>query len=183
MNAHRTTLTCGAKVTIAYQYLWDLVLLLEGLTQDRVEEIDWDRDGSPMVRVSRTLSAICRHDNHFKCDSSVYMNVEDMVSTRKGSMCTPGQLLAAVYTTPRPVFQFTFPGYRVCGQGARMFLVPYIGIRATRGHSLRPDHDLSVLWASQEELLLPLRHMSVCHGAACTAPPCMPGMTCKHRVA
>ena len=86
-------------LTVVYQYLSDLELLIEGCSTDNIDKINWDDSRPPAVKVNRALSHVCRHDKSFTPDNSGYINMEAM-TTKRPSVLTPGKFLAIIYAKP-----------------------------------------------------------------------------------
>ena len=135
---------------MTYQDMWDLAMMIERCRTDNVDQIDRDDSRLPTVRLSRSLSNICRRDTNLTMGAGRYISLEDILMSRQNNL-TLGKLLAVIYTSPKARFQISFRVYCVSGQGQRRFLAPVIGIRATQGH-FRDDVGLDVPSVSQERL-------------------------------
>ena len=93
-------LICGNVLSVAQQYLWDAAELLTGCSTDNVDVIDWNNTGHPVVRFSRMLASICRHDKDFHWDDDSFVSLEEILSKSKTTL-TLGKLLALVSKNPK----------------------------------------------------------------------------------
>ena len=117
--------------------------MIEGCQTENVDIIDWNSQNHQLVKFSRMLSSICRHDKDFLWDDFSFVSLAEIL-TKITTTLSPGKLLALVYTSLKARFQLSYPVYRVSGVGQKKFLIPDIGIRALQGHS-RDGAGLEVL--------------------------------------
>ena len=98
----------GGMLTVVHQYLLDVAMVIEGRLTDNGDTINWNEPSLPTVRLSRTVTGICRRGQHLKMDDFGFISLEDIQTTGQNTL-TPGRLLAVIYTNPKARFQLTFP--------------------------------------------------------------------------
>ena len=82
--------------SVVHQYLWDTAEMIEGCQTENVDIIDWNSQSHPVVKFSRMLSSICRHDKDFHCDDFSAVSLEEILTKRRTTL-TPGKLLVLIW--------------------------------------------------------------------------------------
>ena len=100
LEFYKVALKRGALLTGTYQYVWALALLIEGRSTEHTDNIDFDDERLPAGRLSRSLTAICRHNKSFKPNTGRYISMEDILPRRPNSIA-PGKLLVVIIYNPK----------------------------------------------------------------------------------
>ena len=66
-----------------HQYLWHVALMIEGCDTENSDNIHVDTDNHPCVRLSKTLSYLCRHDKEHGPNTSGFVSIEDILPKTK----------------------------------------------------------------------------------------------------
>ena len=100
IKSRRTATLNGGMLSVVQQYLLAVAEMIEGCQTDNVDIITWNEQSHPVVRCSRMLSSIGRHDKDFRMDTFSAISLLVILTKRKSTL-TPGTLLALVCTAPR----------------------------------------------------------------------------------
>ena len=103
-------------MSLAEGYMWDLAANLGRNRDQKTRQPDWSSPDTASGKMSRFLSAICRRSTDYKRDEQLFIDLFDVVSTKKWKLGIPEDFLATVFDNPKARFEITFCMYRVSGR-------------------------------------------------------------------
>ena len=98
-NIDHQDLLVQRRVAFCGAYLWDLALLLEGLSAENETPVNWDNHADVVVRMSKNLSYVLRHSAEVRCDSEGFVRLLKLMNARHSvvnNLLTLSKLLVAI---------------------------------------------------------------------------------------
>ena len=110
----RVAIKQGGTLTLGGAYLWDLVLLLEGLSAESEAPVNWQNQSDVVVRMSKRFLFFkkkLRHSAEVRYDSEGFVRLSELMSASHSivnSLLTPSTLLAAILGQSKTTFSSVF---------------------------------------------------------------------------
>ena len=102
MLQRRVAIKQGGTLSLGGVYLWDLALLLEGISAENEAPVNWQNQSDVVVRMSKNLSYFLRHSAEVRYDSEGFVRFSELMSAEHSivnSLITLSKFLVAILAT------------------------------------------------------------------------------------